>query len=203
MRTLFIVVGGTILIFCGLFAFTGHAWTAGAAATGFALLASCVVCLRLGREIRRPSVRWGTTALVLLLGALIAAQWATASLVRVASLQGERQTRRLMAHASIKSIALDAGRAPELMHYYYGLPASRRPPFGVAAREYILGGPTKMMFQGDLKPYGVRILPSADSELVISGSMVYPPDPGGHGDSLVSQGRVILTAQGGRYVIDR
>jgi hypothetical protein len=204
MRTALILVSAVVLLFAALFLLTGHARPAAIAASAVALCGSCIITVNTFRKLPGPWMRRGTTILSLLFFALIAAQWGITEFGRSSVLRPDPRSLRLMAHATLQRIALSSADAPRLMQQYFRTPAARRQPFGTAARAFIQRGPTRQQF--DTTADGKRwceILPSADSELVIRATMSVPLEFGARGDSVDAVGRLILTAEGGRYVIDR
>lgn len=204
MRTALILVSAAVLLFVALFLLTGHARPAAIGASAVALCGSCIIFLNTVRKLPRPGIQRGATILSLLFFVLIAAQWGITELGRSSVLRPDPRSLRLMTHATLQSIALNASDAPRLMEHYYRTPAPQRQPFGIWARAFIQRGPTRHQF--DTTADGKRwceILSSADSELVVRATMAIPREPGTSGDSVDAVGRLILTAWGGRYVIDR
>jgi hypothetical protein len=204
MRTALILMSAVVLLFAALFLLTGHARPAAIGASAVALCGSGIITVNTFRKLPRPGIQRSATIIALLFIVLIAAQWGIFELGRSDVLRPDPRSLRLMTHAMLQRVALNAADAPRLMEHYYRTPAPRRQPFGSAARAFIQRGPTRHQF--DTTADGKRwceILPSADSELVIRATMAMPLAFGARGDSVDAVGRLILTAQGGRYVIDR
>jgi hypothetical protein len=204
MRTALIIVSAVVFLFAALFLLTGHARPAAIAASAVALCGSGILTVHTVRTIPRPRLRRGAVILSLLFFTVVAAQWAITELGRSSILRPDPRSYRLMTHATLQSLALYAADAQRLMQQYYATPPAQRQPFGTAARAILQRSPNRPQF--DTSADGKRlceILPSADSELVIRATMAIPQEPGTSGDSLDAVGRLILTAHGGRYVIDR
>ena len=204
MRTALILLSAVVLLFAALFLLTGHARPAAIAASVVALCGSGIITLKTFRKLPGPRTRRAATILSLLFFVLIAAQWGITELGRSSILRPDPRSYRLMTHATLQSLALYAADAQLLMQKYYATPAALRQPFGTAARAILQRSPNRPQF--DTTADGKRlceILPSADSELVIRATMPVPHEFGARGDSVDAVGRLILTAQGGRYVIDR
>jgi len=204
MKILLFSAVGVGAVFLTVFLITHQLLPAATIAACVGGVTSCIVTLRTVRDFPRPWMRRGARVLIVLFFALLVVQWGVAEFGRPASISNDVLAMRALTHGTLQSLALSAAHASELLRNFYSIPEPRRRPFGIEARAYLrrINAMDRLTAEYDRR-YRNELVASPDSELVIRTRFVLPGPSGAAADSIETQGRLILTGQGARYVIDR